>query len=312
MRVHWYAGSEDFARRALAIGEKAIHDTSALLGVTETEPIDFFIYGDDGAFRDALGPGTRENVGGQAHADIRTLFALITPDAINDPWVGIVVPHELTHLVFDTAVHNPYRFPPRWLNEGLAVYLSEGYGGGDRGMVQDAVRSKDLMPLSALGGQFPTEPDKTSLAYAESVSAIDFLVRTYGRDQLFALVRAYHDGLTDDEAFQKALGVDVGAFQGRWLEELGAEPPVQYGPQPAPAGPLPPGWSGPPDQPAPGLSPAPTVAPGAPGHTAGPTQAPASDDPLADGGGLALAIAVLVVAAGFVLLFGGRRLARRG
>ena len=38
----------------------------------------------------------------------------------------VVVPHELTHLVFDTAVTNPYHFPPRWLNEGLAVYLSEG------------------------------------------------------------------------------------------------------------------------------------------------------------------------------------------
>jgi hypothetical protein len=39
-----------------------------------------------------------------------------------------VVPHELVHLVFDTAVKNPYHFPPRWLNEGLAVYLSEGNG----------------------------------------------------------------------------------------------------------------------------------------------------------------------------------------
>jgi hypothetical protein len=32
------------------------------------------------------------------------LFALIGPNAIDDAWVSIVVPHELTHLVFDTAV----------------------------------------------------------------------------------------------------------------------------------------------------------------------------------------------------------------
>ena len=101
--------------------------------MTETEPIDFFIYADQDAFYDALGPGTRENVGGQAHADIRTLFALITPSEIDDAWVEIVVPHELTHLVFDTAVDNPYHFPPRWLNEGLAVYLSEGYAVGRPG-----------------------------------------------------------------------------------------------------------------------------------------------------------------------------------
>ena len=157
MTVHWYAGGDAFANKALQIGEKAISDTAALLGVTETEPVDFYIYGDQDSFRAALGPGTRENVGGQAHADIRTLFALITPEEIDQPWVGVVIPHELVHLVFDTAVHNPYRFPPRWLNEGLAVYLSEGYGSQDRGRVESAASANELIPLVALGGQFPTD-----------------------------------------------------------------------------------------------------------------------------------------------------------
>ena len=52
--------------------------------MTETDPIDFFIYADQDEFYDALGPATRENVGGEAHADIRTMFALITPDEIDD------------------------------------------------------------------------------------------------------------------------------------------------------------------------------------------------------------------------------------
>jgi hypothetical protein len=245
MTVHWYAGGDAFANKALQIGEKAISDTAALLGVTETEPIDFYIYGDQDSFRSALGPGTRENVGGQAHADIRTLFALITPEEIDQPWVGVVIPHELVHLVFDTAVHNPYRFPPRWLNEGLAVYLSEGYGSQDRGRVESAASANELIPLVALGGQFPTDPDRTFLAYAESVSAIDYLVRQKGQDALVALVTAYADGLTDDEAFKRALGEDLGQFQAGWLADLGASVPKEYGPQPAPAGPLPSGWSGP-------------------------------------------------------------------
>src|SRR4029078_11022218 len=184
-------------KKALQIAEKAISDTAALLGVTETEPIDFYIYGDQDSFRSALGPGTRENVGGQAHADIRTLFALITPEEIDQPWVGVVIPHELVHLVFDTAVHNPYRFPPRWLNEGLAVYLSEGYGSQDRGQVESGVSANELIPLVALGGQFPTDSDRTFLAYAESVSAIDYLVRQKGQDTLVALVPAYAARLTD-------------------------------------------------------------------------------------------------------------------
>jgi Peptidase MA superfamily len=237
--VHWYQGDQAFATRALDIGEQAIRNTADLLGVTESDPVDFFIYADDAAFRQALGPGTRENVGGQAHPDIRTLFALITPGEINDPWVGVVIPHELVHLVFDTAVQNPYRFPPRWLNEGLAVYLSEGYTSSDQGLVSDAVASGDLMPLDALSGQFPTEFNLTYLAYAESVSSIDYLVRTYDQDALVALVNAYKDGLTDDQAFTQALGVDLATFQAGWLAALGAQPPQRYGPQPAPTAPPP-------------------------------------------------------------------------
>jgi len=159
VRVHWYEGDAAFGAHALRIGEEAVAETSALLGVTEDAPVDFFVYADQQAFYDALGPGTRENVGGQANADIRTLFALITPADINQPWVDIVVPHELVHLVFDTAVRNPYHFPPRWLNEGLAVHLSQGYDASDRAMVETAARSGGLVPLDGLAGQFPTTAD---------------------------------------------------------------------------------------------------------------------------------------------------------
>jgi hypothetical protein len=244
VRVHWYEGSAAFGQRALTIGEEAVAETAALLGVTEDEPVDFFIYADQDAFYEALGPGTRENVGGQANADIRTLFALISPNEIDDPWVATVVPHELVHLVFDTAVSNPYHFPPRWLNEGLATYLSQGFDASDRATVEAAGRDASLIPLEGLDGQFPTSATQFFLAYAESVSAVDFLIRTHGQDALVALISSYADGRTDDEAFLEAIGMDVAAFDAAWLGDLGAETPVRRGPQPAPPGPEPAAWSG--------------------------------------------------------------------
>ncbi len=243
VRLHWYQGPDSFGKAALAIGEKAVRDAAAFMGVTETEPIDFFVYADQQAFYDALGPGTRENVGGEAFSDIRTMFALIGPGNVTDSWVGIVIPHELTHLVFDTAVHNPYHFPPRWLNEGVAVYLSQGYGTSDRDAVASATADSRLMPLTALGGQFPTSADRFSLAYAESVSAVDFLVRTHGTQALVNLLHAYAGGVTDDEAFTTATGTDVAGFEQAWLTALGASAPVKHGPQPAAPGPVPPGWA---------------------------------------------------------------------
>ena len=242
VRVHWYEGSDAFGARALAIGEDAVSTTADLLGVTEDEPVDFFIYADQAAFYDALGPGTRENVGGQANAGIRTLFALIRPTDIGAAWVAEVIPHELVHLVFDTAVDNPYHFPPRWLNEGLATYLSVGYGADDRALVEGAARDGTLIPLAGLTGQFPTAAQRFFQAYAQSVSAVDFFIRTHGQEALVALVGSYAEGRTDDEAFSAAIGMDVTAFDAAWMADLGAVAPTRHGPQPAPPGPQPPGW----------------------------------------------------------------------
>ncbi len=244
VRVHWYEGSQAFGKRALRIGEDAVRETSKLLGVTESKPVDFYIYADGASFRDALGPGTRENVGGEAFAGIRTLFALIPPSQIDDAWVGIVIPHELTHLVFDTASRNPYHIPPHWLNEGVAVYESQGYDASDRGDVRDAAQAGTLIPLDGLTGQFPATAKRFYLAYSESVSAVYYLVRTYGTDALVGLIRSYAHGLTDDEAFSAALGVDTTAFATAWLRDVDAKEPTRFGPQPAPAGPVPSAWAG--------------------------------------------------------------------
>ncbi|HSO30738.1 MAG TPA: peptidase MA family metallohydrolase [Candidatus Sulfomarinibacteraceae bacterium] len=277
--VHWVEGDAAFGRRALRIGEESVRSAGELFGVTESDPIDFFVYPDEASFYDVIGAGARENVGGTALPEIRTLLAKIEPDRIDDPWVGVVVPHELTHLVFDSATANPYHEPLHWLNEGIADYLARGFDAGYRSAVVGAARSGSLMPLRALIGQFPTAAEQWYLAYAESVSAVDFLVRRYGQPAMVALVRSYADGVTDDEAFLEALGTDTAGFEVAWLDDLGAPAPSPYGPLDAPPGPVPSDWIG--EAPVPGAidgssgqpGPSPAASPseaGAPGEPAGP------------------------------------------
>ena len=243
VRIHWYEGTSQFGQRALDIGDEAVKNAAALLGVDESLPIDFYVYADRDAFYDVIGPALQENVGGLAIPEIRTLFANIAPSEVADPWVSLVVPHELTHIVFDTATRNVYHSPPHWLNEGLADYLAVGYASDARSNVERAVRNGDLMPLHALVLRFPSTADRFSLGYDESVSAVDYLVRTHGQEALVQLIRSYADGLADDDAFTAALNVDVAGFEAGWLGDLGADVPVPYGPRPAPPGPLPPGWN---------------------------------------------------------------------
>jgi len=241
--VWWYEGSDAFAQRALDIAEEAMASAAELLGVGEMEPVDFLIYTDTREFREAMGPATRENVGGQAHPGIRTLFGLIEPRQIGSDWVDELVTHELAHLVFHEAVDNPYQYPPRWLNEGLAVYQSGGYSTGDEARVEGAANGGTIIPLEGLGGQFPTRPGRQGLAYAESISAVDYFVETHGEEQLVELITSFAAGTGLDGAFLAATGADFAAFDEAWLASLDAEAPDPYGPQDGEPGPVPDAWA---------------------------------------------------------------------
>ena len=94
VKVWTYEGGDDFARNALAIAEGAMADAADLLGVGQIEPVDFMLYTDNREFRDAMGPATRENIGGQAHPRIRTLFGLIEPRQIDSDWADELITHE--------------------------------------------------------------------------------------------------------------------------------------------------------------------------------------------------------------------------
>jgi hypothetical protein len=242
VRLWWHEGDEAFAERALAIAEEALASASEVLAAERGAPVDVFVYGDQRTFRTAMGPGTRENVGGQAHPAIRTLFGLIEPTQVGSDWVEELVRHELVHLVFDDAASSPFAYPPRWLNEGVAVHFSREDDAGDRAQVQAAVAAGTIIPLEGLIGQFPTRPGRFGLAYAESASAVAYLVETYGEQALGAIVDGYAAGLGSEAAFQRAIGIDMRTFAADWLEALGSPPIEPTGPRAAPPGPVPDAW----------------------------------------------------------------------
>ena len=293
LRLHWYSGGTDFATRALRVGEGGVTKAEDFMGVRLPSKVDVFVYADEAPFRDAIGPGSPENAAGVPFSGIATLFALIRPEQINSSWVGEVIPHELTHLVLGAGI-GPGVDVPLWLNEGLAVYLSRGDTGSDRQMVRDAIGGGTLVPLDGLVGNFPTDAqgDRSIAAYAEAVSAVAFMDRTYGQPRIARLIGGFAR-IGAEAAFMDALGVDPATFGTQWLQSLGARTPKVYGPQPAPSGPLPSDWLGPP--PVAGLVPAasPTRALSAAAPSAA---APAPGGEAGQGAGTsAVAVALVVV-----------------
>ena len=239
------------------------------------------MYATQDALLEAVSP-RRENIAGEAHSDIQTMFVWIPPTQDPDE-SAVTVAHELTHLVFNETTDNDYSSPARWLNEGIAVYLSEGYSPQYQGVVSSATLGHTLIPLQGLAGFFPSPYDQFLLAYGEAVAGVDYFIRTYSEQKLWDLVRSYSEGLSDDDAFTAATGADMEAFNAAWMASLNYEVPDPVGPQPAPPGPVPGDWTG---QVQPSVAPSSpgTASPGAtlrPGETAVPgrTTAPASPAP---------------------------------
>jgi hypothetical protein len=294
VRVHWYEGDDAFAQRAADVANQAIDRAAELLGSTLPEPVDLFVYSTQDALLEALSPN-RESIAGEAHSTIGTMFVWL-PSNQDPNDSAVIVTHELTHLVFNETTENSYHEPPRWLNEGTAVYLSEGYSERFRGTVQFAVSTDTLIPLQGLAGFFPSPPDQFELAYGESVSAVDYIVRTYGEQTLWDLVRSYAQGLSDDDAFTTATGGDLATFNAAWMGSLGTEVPEPVGPQPAPPGPVPSDWS-PDDQPS-----FPPGSPGPDGTAASPTPRPVGTPPASQptsvdaGGAVLLGLSVGLIA----------------
>ena len=145
VRIHWVRGR----RRVRAAGARHRRAGGggghrAARRRRRPQPIDFFVYGDRDAFYDVLGPGPcrRTSAASRCRRSGPCSRTSRRPRSTTRG-SGIVIPHELTHLVFDTATRNPYHEPPHWLNEGLADYLAQGYNAGARAAVEGAARSGD-------------------------------------------------------------------------------------------------------------------------------------------------------------------------
>jgi hypothetical protein len=100
--VHWYAGDQTFGASAATVANGAIDKASQLLGVTLDKPVDLFVYNTEDDMRSAISPD-RENVAGEAHPDIDTMYVWIPSDQGAEAFAGTLIRHELTHLVFHRA-----------------------------------------------------------------------------------------------------------------------------------------------------------------------------------------------------------------
>jgi tetratricopeptide (TPR) repeat protein len=134
-----------------------------------------------------------------------------------------VLRHELAHSFIRARTGGNC---PTWLQEGISQWLEGGNPAREDAVVAAAARRGRLLPLMTLEGPFQSlPPDQVGLAYAESLSAVNHIVRTRGEAAIVRLLAGLGDRLPAEEALPVALALSYPEFQKSWEDALKASAP---------------------------------------------------------------------------------------
>ena len=228
VEIWYYAGGEAVEADARAGIRAALDILRDRFGAELERPTRLMLYGDLEQMRRDLGGGTSPWTGGAAIADLN-VTVLHAPVVNRDPLdLQATVAHEITHIVLEHRTHNSFGGLPAWLHEGLATTveaeIKERFAYDD--IMTRLVAEDNFVSLRGITGSFPADSQAAVNAYAQSNSLVTYIIETWGREGIAALLEAYAGGVSDDEAVQAALGVSLDELNRAWLGTHGVESPA--------------------------------------------------------------------------------------
>ncbi len=110
---------------------------------------------------------------------------------------------------------------PTWLQEGLAQWLEGGDPDREDATLASLARGAALPRLDSLEQAFLGLPEaRAQVAYAESLSAVAYVLKHHGEDGLRRLIAALATGLNAAEALPSAIGLTYPDLQRAWEQRL--------------------------------------------------------------------------------------------
>jgi hypothetical protein len=190
---------------------EAYKDYARRLGGSPGEPITVTLQTEKG-FDDERVPEWAEGVNdGTIRVPVHGIAALT-------PRLTQVLRHELAHSFIASRTGGNC---PTWLQEGIAQWLEGGDPTRENAMLAAAAREHRLRPLVVLEGPFDALPESDAvLAYAQSLSAVAYIVRRSGEAGIVRLLSALGDRLPSEEALPVALAISYPELQKEWSEQL--------------------------------------------------------------------------------------------
>lgn len=221
LTLFWYAGDKTFAQEILDAALRALDKLAKDVGAHLEQPVRIYVYASSSDLRGAM-VYPQEWTGGVAFTEFGIVAAGFDEDSLD--WGKRAVAHELAHLVTFQMTFNPYGDLPTWLDEGLSMYAEGDLEVYLQSILDEAISEDNLISVRSLSAGFPAKTEEAGLAYAESYSIVDFLIREYGQDRMLQLLSAFKEGISYDGALLEVYGFDVDGLDDLWRQSQGLEP----------------------------------------------------------------------------------------
>ena len=136
----------------------------------------------------------------------------LTPD------VGRVLKHELTHSFLNSLTRGRC---PVWLNEGLAQMMEPRSSGMYAQQLAGLFQAQKEIPFEVLEHPFMRfSALQAEVAYAESLSAVEYLQNRYGIREIVQMAQSIGSGVGAEQALKNSTGMDYSVLQQRLGEYL--------------------------------------------------------------------------------------------
>lgn len=221
LSLHYYGLSQSFAQTMLDAGVEGMRRNQELIGLVSDSPIHIYVYPNYSDMREAVlyEPAW---TGGMAFTDFNIIIMGVSGS--NSAWDKNTVIHEITHLMVGHFAFSCMGIRPSWLEEGLAMYSEGGLDGNMQSLLDQAIRSNNLIPLRSLNGAFSELPNKASLSYSQSYSVVEFLIERHGSQKIIQLLLALRDAKPIDDALREIYGFDTDGLEDEWRKSINAAP----------------------------------------------------------------------------------------
>jgi len=216
----YYRYSKSRAKRLLEECELLLEDMSPIVGKFD-EKIRMTLYNNYSEMIDAIRSKSKTSdreliTAGQAFEESAVVLVLAGKNDLGTST------HEIMHVLVGRATDGSINLP-LWINEGLAEFANR-----DKTVSYDlyldwAIGTNQLKPLNQLN-TFPGDPKLTLVAYGQSRSVVNYMIKNYGLETMNLLLKNLSEGMTVDEAMIDSYSFNVEELDKEWRDTIGAGP----------------------------------------------------------------------------------------